>query len=130
VTLRLAALGLVLTADVALSARSLGVVAPSQRVVVLGPAPRPLPAPTRWDHPLASLTSDDVVRGLWALQREGSLTPAQLAVIEPMVAQGASQRVAIGQLRMRQRELLQQELLDRGSLAVAAREEWPSAVHR
>lgn len=127
-TPRALALVLVLAIDAALAARTLG--APGRRAVVLA-APATARAPSvRWDHPLASLTSDDVARGAWALAREGALAPGQLGALRPLLAEGASRHAEVGRLRMRVRALRQRWLAAEGAVAVAVRDASPAAVRR
>lgn len=127
-TVRALALVLVLAIDAALATRTLG--ASGRRAVVLA-APAPPRAPSvQWDHPLASLTADDVARGAWAIERQGALAQAQAEAIRPLLAEGASRHAEVGALRMRVRALRQQWLADQGALAVAVRDAWPAAVRR
>lgn len=129
-TLRALALLLVLLVDGALAARAVGAPARGRRVLVLAAPVHAREPNARWDHPLASLTSDDVARGAWAIDRQGALAPGQVEVIRPLLAEGARRHAEVGELRMRVRALRGQWLGDQGALAVALKDAWPAAVHR
>ncbi len=128
-TLRAVALVLVLAVDGVLGARALAAGA-GARAIVLADAGRPRQPTSAWADPLASLTSDDVARGAWALERGGALAPGQLEAMRPLLARGAAQHAAIGRQRMQVRALRLQWLADQADLAGAIRDRWPTAVHR